>query len=80
MKNIAKRALGLTSALFFVGAMALVASPVQAADVDARINALERELAQLKQSQQSQEVANEERALAAEMKGAVVRVQARQAV
>ena len=66
MKNIAKRALGLTSALFFVGAMALVASPVQAADVDTRINALERELALLKQSQ---EVASEERALAAEMKG-----------
>ena len=66
MKNIAKRALGLTSALFFVGAMALAASPVQAADVDARINALERELSKLKQSQ---EVANEERALAAEMKG-----------
>ena len=66
MKNIAKRALGLTSALFFVGAMALVASPVQAADVDARINALERELAQLKQSQ---EAASEERALAAEMTG-----------
>ena len=65
MKNIAKRALGLTSALFFVGAMALVASPVQAADVDTRINALERELALLKQSQ---EVASEERALAAEMK------------
>ena len=65
MKNIAKRALGLTSALFFVGAMALVASPVQAADVDTRITALERELAQLKQSQ---EVANEERALAAEAK------------
>ena len=65
MKNIAKRALGLTSALFFVGAMALVASPGQAADVDTRINALERELSKLKQSQ---EVANEERALAAEMK------------
>ena len=66
MKNIAKRALGLTSALFFVGALALAASAVQAADVDTRINALERELALLKQSQ---EVASEERALAAEMKG-----------
>ncbi len=66
MTNIAKRALGLASALVFMGAMALVASPVQAADVDTRIAALERELAQLKQSQ---DVANEERALAAEMKG-----------
>ena len=66
MTNIAKRALGLTSALVFMGAMALVASPVQAADVDTRIAALERELAQLKQGQ---EAANEERALAAEMKG-----------
>ena len=65
MKNIAKRALGLTSALVFMGAMALVASPVQAADVGTRIAALERELSQLKQTQ---EVANEERALAAEMK------------
>ena len=65
MTNIAKRALGLASALVFMGAMALVASPVQAADVDTRIVALERELAQLKQNQ----VANEERALAAEMKG-----------
>ncbi len=66
MKNIAKRALGLTSALFFVGAMALVASPVQAADVDTRIAALERELSKLKETQ---EAATEERALAAEMKG-----------
>ncbi len=65
MTNIAKRALGFASALVFMGAMALVASPVQAADVDTRIAALERELAQLKQSQ---EVANEERSLAAEMK------------
>lgn len=65
MTNIAKRALGFASALVFMGAMALVASPVQAADVDTRIAALERELAQLKQNQ----VANEERALAAEMKG-----------
>ena len=65
MKNIAKRALGLASALFFVGAMALAASPVQAADVDTRIAALERELSKLKETQ---EVATEERALAAEMK------------
>ena len=65
MTNFAKRALGLASALVFMGAMALVASPVQAADVDTRIEALERELAQLKQNQ----VASEERALAAEMKG-----------
>ena len=64
MKNIAKRALGLTSALFFVGAMALVASPVQAADVDTRIAALERELSKLKETQ---EAATEERALAAAM-------------
>ncbi len=64
MTNIAKRALGLASALVFMGAMALVASPVQAADVDTRIEALERELAQLKQNQ----VASEDRALAAEMK------------
>ncbi len=65
MTNFAKRALGLASALVFMGAMALVASPVQAADVDTRIEALERELAQLKQNQ----VASEERALAAEAKG-----------
>ena len=68
MTNIAKRALGLASALVFMGAMALVASPVQAADVDTRIVALERELAQLKQNQ----VANEERALAAEMKAPTI--------
>ena len=65
MTNFAKRALGLASALVFMGAMALVASPVQAADVDTRIEALERELAQLKQNQ----VASEERALAAETAG-----------
>ena len=39
--------------------MVLAASPVQASDVDTRIQALERELAQLKQNQES--------ALAAEM-------------
>ena len=44
----------------------LAASPVQASDVDSRIAALERELAQLKQNQ---DVANDERELAAEMKG-----------
>ena len=60
-----KRALGLVSAVVLTGALALAASPVQAADVDARIQALERELAQLKHNQ---EAANEERALAAEMK------------
>ena len=60
-----KKAFGLASAVILTGAMALVASPVQAADVDTRIAALERELAQLKQNQ----VANEERALAAEAKG-----------
>ena len=59
-----KKAFGLASAVVLTGAMALVASPVQAADVDTRIAALERELAQLKQNQ----VANEERALAAEAK------------
>jgi hypothetical protein len=65
MTKIAKRALGLTSALFFVGALALVASPVQAVDADSRIGALERELALLKQSQ---EAADESRALAAASK------------
>ncbi len=56
-----KRALGLASAVVLTGALALAASPVQASDVDTRIQALERELAQLKQNQES--------ALAAEMKG-----------
>ena len=56
-----KRALGLASAVVLTGALALAASPVQASDVDSRIQALERELAQLKQNQES--------ALAAEMKG-----------
>ena len=61
-----KKALGLASAMVLMGALALAASPVQASDVDTRIQALERELAQLKQNQ---EAANEESALAAEMKG-----------
>ena len=61
-----KRALGLASAVVLTGALSLAASPVQASDVDTRIQALERELAQLKQNQQ---VADQERAMAAEMKG-----------
>ncbi len=67
-----KKALGLASAVVLMGALALAASPVQAqhhaggSDVDTRIQALERELTQLKQNQ---EAANEESALAAEMKG-----------
>ena len=56
-----KRALGLASAVVLTTIIALAASPVQASDVDTRIHALERELAQLKQNQES--------ALAAEMKG-----------
>ena len=61
-----KRALGLASAVVLTGALTLAASPALASsDVDARIQALERELAQLKHNQ---EAANEERALAAEMK------------
>ena len=65
MNNVLKKALGFASALVLSAGMVLAASPVQASDVDARIQVLERELAQLKQNQ---EVANE-RALAAEMKG-----------
>ena len=64
MEKHLRRALGIASALFLVGAVTLAASPVQA-DVDARIAALERELALLKQNQ---ETADEERALAAEAK------------
>ncbi len=62
-----KKALGLASAVALMGALALAASPVQASDVDTRIQTLERELAQLKQNQ---EAANEsvEGALAAEAK------------
>ena len=61
MNNVLKKALGFASALVLTAGMVLVASPVQASDVDARIQVLERELAQLKQNQES--------ALAAEMKG-----------
>ncbi len=62
-----KKALGLASAVALMGALALAASPVQASDVDTRIQTLERELAQLKQNQ---EAANEsaESALAAKAK------------
>ena len=66
MNKVLKRALGFASALVLMGAMVLAASPVQASDVDSRIAALERELAQLKQNQ---DVANDQRELAAEMKG-----------
>ena len=61
MNNVLKKALGFASALVLTAGMVLAASPVQASDVDARIQVLERELAQLKQNQES--------ALAAEMKG-----------
>ena len=65
MNKVLKKALGFASALVLMAVMVLAASPVQASDVDARIQALERELVQLKQNQ---EVANES-ALAAEAKG-----------
>lgn len=61
MNNVLKKALGFAGALVLSAGMVLAASPVQASDVDARIQVLERELAQLKQNQES--------ALAAEMKG-----------
>ncbi len=61
MNKVLKKALGFASALVLMAGMVLAASPVQASDVDTRIQALERELAQLKQ--------NQENALAAEMKG-----------
>jgi len=61
MNKVLKKALGFASALVLTAVMVLAASPVQASDVDTRIQALERELAQLKQNQES--------ALAAEMKG-----------
>jgi hypothetical protein len=61
MNKVLKKALGFAGALGLAAAMVLAASPVQASDVDTRIQALERELAQLKQNQES--------ALAAEMKG-----------
>ena len=60
MNMVFKKALGFASALVLMAGMALAASPVQASDVDTRIQALERELAQLKQNQES--------ALAAEAK------------
>ncbi len=61
MNKVLKKALGYAGALVLTAGMVLAASPVQASDVDTRIQALERELAQLKQNQES--------ALAAEMKG-----------
>ena len=61
MNMVLKKALGFAGALVLMAGMVLVAAPVQASDVDSRIQALERELAQLKQNQES--------ALAAEMKG-----------
>ena len=60
-----KKALGFASALALVAVMVLAASPVQASDTDARIQALEQQLAQLKQNQETAK----ESALAAEMKG-----------
>ncbi len=65
MNMVFKKALGLASALVLTVVMVLATSPVQASDVDARIQALEQELTLLKQNQ---ELSNE-RALAAEMKG-----------
>ena len=61
MKKVLKKALGFAGALGLTAVMVLAAAPVQASDVDTRIQALERELVQLKQNQES--------ALAAEMKG-----------
>ena len=61
MNKVLKKALGFAGALGLMAVMVLAAAPVQAADVDARIQVLERELVQLKQNQES--------ALAAEMKG-----------
>ncbi len=66
MNDVLKKALGFASALVLTAGMVLAASPVQASDVDKRIAALERELAQLKQNQERQD---QENALAAEMKG-----------
>ncbi len=65
MKKLSRRALGIASALFLVGAMTFAASPLQASEVDAKIADLERQIAELKQRQ---ETVDEERALAAEMK------------
>ena len=61
MNKVLKKALGFAGALGLTSVMVLAAAPVQASDVDARIQVLERELVQLKQNQES--------ALAAEMKG-----------
>ena len=61
MNKVLKKALGFAGALGLTAVMVLAAAPVQASDVDTRIQALERELVQLKQNQES--------ALAAEMKG-----------
>ena len=61
MNKVLKKALGFAGALGLAAVMVLAAAPVQASDVDARIQVLERELVQLKQNQES--------ALAAEMKG-----------
>ena len=65
MNKVLKKALGFAGALGLTAVMVLAAAPVQASDVDARIQVLERELVQLKQ--------NEESALAAEMKGPAVK-------
>ena len=69
MNKVLKKALGFAGALGLTAVMVLAAAPVQASDVDARIQVLERELAQLKQNQQ---VADDERALAAEMKAPAI--------
>ena len=61
MNKVLKKALGFAGALGLTAAMVLAAAPIQASDADARIQVLERELAQLKLNQES--------ALAAEMKG-----------
>ena len=67
MNKVLKKALGFAGALGLTAVMVLAAAPVQASDVDARIQVLERELAQLKQNQES------ESALAAEMKAPAVK-------
>ena len=61
MNKVLKKALGFAGALGLTAVMVLAAAPVQASDVDTRIQVLERELVQLKQNQES--------ALAAEMEG-----------
>ena len=61
MNKVLKKALGFAGALGLTAVMVLAAAPVQASDVDTRIQVLERELVQLKQNQES--------ALAAEMQG-----------